>query len=203
MDSIIQPVAKIIGPNGERGVGFLIDACHLVTTQLLIPDETTALNSDIHFYPNADGQESFTTKWQVKPGSFKYDIDRDVVLLELEPDHNDTYAGDQWGYFSMATMDEPVSAFDELIYMHYPEGDDAVESGQVLVTETDDHGWLYYYGSWLLEGSCGAPLLNKHMQVVGVHSRKFGPADDNKKKGGRLPEQWRTMACSRKMAFVA
>lgn len=203
MESIIQPVAKIITSHGETGVGFLVDRCHLVTTLLLFPNEKTAVQASIQFYPNDDCQMGFTKSWQAKAATFSYDVERDLAILELEPDEKGRYAGDVWGHFQLAEGNCPVQSFEELTYIHYQEDDPVLESGQVLVTDTDENGWLQYYGCWLLQGSIGAPLLNKHMQVVGVHSRKSGPEQFGKKKGGKLPESWCTMLCSFEAVQVA
>ena len=195
MQKIIQPVAQIITNSGEAGVGFLVDKRTMITSLQLLPDLQTALSSSVSFVVNEDAQAAYTSSWNIHPDGYRVMVQRDLVCLELLPDAHGNLPGELWGYYPVAWNERTINAFDELTYVHYPEKN-VLETGQVLVTDVDEKGNLFYYGCWLQHHSAGAPLLNAQMEVVGMHNRKYGSITTSYAPRGKQPATWQTLQLS-------
>lgn len=199
-------VVQIVKQNGKDATGFFIGNSLLMTNAHVIKAEADAIGPQVvcgnqaTFY---DPNPIFFDHFRMAPDRFFWtdeNLDITVVAVkdprlhipETDPEVND------FGYMPLIKQQGKAIHGDPLNIFHYPGAQrQRVTLHNGNLAYLDDGSELdpfFWHTCDTQRGSSGAPVLNRHWQVVGVHSK--GVPDINKK-GELLDRDGKTIAEAR------
>jgi V8-like Glu-specific endopeptidase len=173
---VSQSVARIVTPMGI-GTGFLIAHNILITNNHVIDSEDAALLSYVEFnyQKSAKGLDLKTTKTAFQPGEFFLTSEEDDwTAVKLIGDQNK-----HWGTIPIA--ENQIEKNQRVSIIQHPGGGEKqIALHHNYVRYADER--IIQYLTDTLNGSSGAPVFDKHWNIIAVHHAGGYIRDPNSKR---------------------
>jgi endonuclease G, mitochondrial len=173
-----RSVARLTVLGGvEHGSGFLVSPDALITNNHVLPDASRAYATEVEFeLHDANGNVSEIRRCVLAPERFWFTdpkLDFTLVALSETPDAVSCTA--DLGWHPMIGQQGKIRIGDAVNIIQHPGGRPksvVLHNSNLLHLENEsDLAPFLWYSSDTEPGSSGAPVFNKHWEVIGVHHR--------------------------------